>query len=91
MQAEELAKATEEAAVLKGQLAAEKEASAAHLEGRDAAAREAARTAEAKQADMQDDLLSLQEQVPHPASAAQHTSASPAIVCTHNAKKTVCS
>lgn len=49
--------------MLKAQLASEKEASSARIEEREASAREAARTAEAKQIDMQDDIMSLQEQV----------------------------
>ena len=57
MQAEELAKATEEVASLKSQLASEKEANTTHIEEIETSARAAAQTAEAKQMDLHDDIL----------------------------------
>jgi hypothetical protein len=63
VQADELAKATEEVVALKEQLTSEKEANTAQVEELQASARAAAKTAEAKQRDLNDDVLSLQEQV----------------------------
>jgi hypothetical protein len=63
LQADELAKAAEGVAVLKAQLASEKETNTTHIEQLESSARAAAQTAEAKQMDLHDDILSLQEQV----------------------------
>lgn len=63
VQADELTKATEEVAVLKGQLVSEKEANTTHVEEMETSARAAAQTAEAKQMGLHDDIISLQEQV----------------------------
>lgn len=49
--------------MLKAQIVSEKEANTTHIEEMEASARDAAQAAEAKQMDMQDDILSLQEQV----------------------------